>query len=388
MTTDDIPLKNNNAFFRQLLFLAVLIVVGVVILLHLRFFVGSLLGAITLYVVFRGVLFWLTDKRKWKGWAASLTLVTLNAILLLAAGFFVFKMVASEIPSVDTSQIVVKFDETIASVNSALGFNIAIPDSIGDNAGKYITQAISSILNTTYSFAANIFMMLVIVYFMFAGGRKMENYIYKYSPFRGESLSLLRAEVKNIIFSNAIGIPLVMLGQALAASLIYWILGLNNVFFWGFLTGLCGLVPLIGTGLIYIPIAIFFAVNGNLLYGIILVAYGLLVLSSVDNLIRIMVIGRYADTHPLIVVFGVILGIPLFGFWGIIFGPLLISGFFLLVKIYYVEYQLLNSPEMVADFIKDSKLNSHPEESEVDKTVEQLNAVKATRFLRRRRKKS
>ena len=67
----------------------------------------------------------------------------------------------------------------------------------------------------------------------------------------------------------------------------------------------------------------------------------MLVIANVDNLCRMILMNKVADTHPLIVIFGVILGIPLFGFWGIIFGPLLISGFLLLMKIYYKEYNLL-----------------------------------------------
>ena len=73
-------------------------------------------------------------------------------------------------------------------------------------------------------------------------------------------------------------------------------------------------------------------------------------ISNVDNLIRIIFMKSVANTHPLVVVFGVILGVPLFGFWGIIFGPLLISGFLLLIKIYYVEYGLLTQAESVETF--------------------------------------
>jgi len=75
--------------------------------------------------------------------------------------------------------------------------------------------------------------------------------------------------------------------------------------------------------------------------GILMIALGVLVIANVDNLCRMILMNKVADTHPLIVIFGVILGIPLFGFWGIIFGPLLISGFLLLMKIYYKEYDLL-----------------------------------------------
>ena len=200
---------------------------------------------------------------------------------------------------------------------------------------------VSSLINTTYSFAANVFMMLVILYFMLLKGRKMERHINSYVPFKGKSLCLLKQEVKTIIFSNALGIPIVMLSQALAACLIYWLLGMNNIVFWAFVTAVCGLIPMVGTVIVSVPLGAYMIYSGELWQGILMIALGVLVIANVDNLCRMILMNKVADTHPLIVIFGVILGIPLFGFWGIIFGPLLISGFLLLMKIYYKEYDLL-----------------------------------------------
>jgi predicted PurR-regulated permease PerM len=76
--------------------------------------------------------------------------------------------------------------------------------------------------------------------------------------------------------------------------------------------------------------------------GVLLMLCGLLVIANVDNLLRIVLNKKISNTHPLIVIFGVILGIPLFGVWGIIFGPLMISTFLLLIRIYYREYRLLD----------------------------------------------
>lgn len=352
--------KRHNDFFRQLLFLAVLVVVGVVIFDQLKFFVGSFLGAFTLYVVFRGPLFWIKERWRWKSWAAALFMVIVTIVLMLGAGFFIFKLLATEIPNIDATAIMGKFDKVVAQFNHIVSFDI-VPDNIGEIAGKFVTSALSAIVNTTYNFAANLFMMIVILYFMFAAGRRMEHFIYRYSPFRGENLGLLKSEIKNMVFSNAIGIPLILIAQMLAAALIYKILGVNQVFFWAFLTGFSGLIPLVGTALIYVPMAIIMAVNGEPWSAVIVVAYGAAILSNIDNVIRIVVMGKYADTHPLIVIFGVILGIPMFGFFGIIFGPLLISGFMLLVKIYYVEYGLLNTSEQVEVMIESSQESSHPE---------------------------
>jgi predicted PurR-regulated permease PerM len=156
---------------------------------------------------------------------------------------------------------------------------------------------------------------------------------------------ILEKQVSSMIFSNAVGIPLTMLVQFVAACFIYWILGLKGFLFWAFITAICGLIPVVGTGIVWLPISVYYFATGQIWQAVILLLYGALVTSNIDNLTRIVLMKKTTDTHPLIVIFGVILGIPLFGFWGIIFGPLLISAFLLLIKIYFIEYELLNKRE-------------------------------------------
>lgn len=342
-------IQKNNAFFRQLLFIAGLVVIGLIIFKQLQFFVGSALGATTLYVVFRNLLFRMTEVWRIRRWVAALILVAICSVLLAAIGYVIFALIASEIPSFDTSGIVAKLNELILTINEKTGYTI-VPENLISQSGGIVARLATSIFNTTYSFAANVFMMIVILYFMFVSGRRMEGAIFKYSPFKGKSQYLLRREVKTMIYSNAVVMPVIMIFQTLAATLIYWLVGMPNVWFWGFLTAICGLIPIVGTGLVFVPLAIYYIAVGDVLTAVIIAAYGVLVISNIDNLIRIIFMKSVANTHPLVVVFGVILGVPLFGFWGIIFGPLLISGFLLLIKIYYVEYGLLTPVESVETF--------------------------------------
>lgn len=333
-------LTRNNVFFRQLLFMAALITVALIIFKQLHFFFGAFLGAFTIYVVFRDLHFKLTEKKGWRPWLSSLLMVVLTTIILLALGFLLVELVASEISVIDTSKIVSDLNDFFKNISNKIGFKI-LPETIISNTKGILTSLASSVANTTYSFAANIFMMIVILYFMFMGGRNMERTISQYMPFRKEQISTLKSETKKVIYSNAIGMPVILLGQAVAASLIYWIMGINGSIFWGFLTAICGLLPVVGCMIVYIPIGIYLLLNGHIWQGVIEIGYGILVISNIDNLLRIVLMKKMTNTHPLIVIFGVVLGIPLFGFWGIIFGPLLISGFFLLIKMYYMEYHLL-----------------------------------------------
>ncbi len=334
----------NNCFFRQLLFLVILVAIAVVLLTQLGFFVGSFLGAITLYVVLRDLLFRLTEKHHLKSWAAAGLLVLGMTVLLLGVGFLVFEVLAAQVSELDTSNIIQSLNALPGKVNDWLGYQV-ITGEMMSNAGTYLTRLVTGILNSTYSFAINVFLMLVILYFMLAHARSMEKKIYAYLPFRGDSLQKIRHEAKSMIYSNAVGIPVIMFSQAVVAFLLYWALGLNNAVFWAFITAMCGLIPMIGTVIVSLPLGLYLISSGAVWQGIVLIICGLFVVANTDNLVRIVMLKKVANTSPLVVIFGVLLGIPLFGFWGIIFGPLFISGFLLLIRIYYLEYHLIRKAD-------------------------------------------
>lgn len=329
----------NNLFFRQLLFLAIIIAIGIVIFNHLSFVVGSFLGALTLYIVYRETLFRLIEKRGWKPWLAALMFIVLTVIVLCALLFGVFKLIGAELSNLKMGELFDKAKGVPAMVNDFMGFTVISAGNM-DRLASYATNLASGVLNSTYSAVINILLMLIILYFMLARGRKMEYRLRRYNPFRGESRHLINDEVTGIIYSNAVGIPVIMLGQGLVAALVYWMFGMEHVVFWAFVTALAGLIPMVGTMIVSIPLGVSFIMAGAVWKGVLLMLVGMLVIANVDNLIRIILNNRMTGTHPLVVIFGVIIGIPLFGFWGIIFGPLLISIFLLLIRIYYTEFRM------------------------------------------------
>lgn len=330
----------DNAFFRQLLFIGVLLVIGWLIVYRLKFFVGAFLGAATLYVVLRRVMFYLTERWHWRSWLAASVLVLAMTVLLSGLGFFTFRLIAPEVSTVDTVQVKKMFNLLLERVNDLLGFRI-VPEKVLQDSGGVVTRVASSLFDTTYSFTVNVLLMLVVLFFMLQRGRKMEQQVRLYLPFRGTSLTRITQAVKGIIFSNAVGIPLVMLCQGVASVAVYWLLGVPDFVFWAFLTAVCGLIPMVGTAVVTVPMGIYLWVEVVPWQGIVMWLCAFLVIANVDSLCRIVLMRQITNTHPLIVVFGVILGIPLFGFWGIIFGPLLLSGFLLLIQIYYWEYGLI-----------------------------------------------
>jgi predicted PurR-regulated permease PerM len=138
--------------------------------------------------------------------------------------------------------------------------------------------------------------------------------------------------------ANAIGIPLVALFQGFIALIGFWIFGVPNPWFWFVITAVGSVLPFVGTAIGVVPVCIILFAEGSTVAGIGMLIYGFVVVGSSDNLIRLFVLKKMADEHPLITLIGVIIGVPLFGFIGLIFGPLLISLFLLVVKIYKEEY--------------------------------------------------
>jgi predicted PurR-regulated permease PerM len=185
--------------------------------------------------------------------------------------------------------------------------------------------------------------MVFLLFFMLVSRIRIETYVYSLLPFEEDNKHAVMDEIHNMVRSNAIGIPLLAFIQGAIAVVGYWAAGVPSPFLFGIVTAFATIVPLLGTGLVWAPLVAYLALSGNWMAATGLAAYCAVILINVDNVIRFIQQKKLADTHPLITVFGVILGLKLFGFWGVIFGPLLMSMFFLLVNIFRREY--LDNPD-------------------------------------------
>ena len=166
----------------------------------------------------------------------------------------------------------------------------------------------------------------------------MEDYLSSLIPMKNINKRETIDKINVMVKSNAIGIPMLALIQGLIAWVGYVFFGVPNAFLAAFLTGLCSIVPIVGTTVVWVPMAVYFAVMGLWGKAIGLLLFGTICISQSDNLFRFILQKKLADTHPLITISGVVIGLPLFGFIGIIFGPLLVSLFLLFIDMFRKEY--------------------------------------------------
>lgn len=328
-----------NERLRQIVILVLIVLMAVLLITELQVFIPGLLGGITLYILSRALYFRLIFKKKWKkGWTAILFI--LGYILIIALPVYLsITLISPKISAITQNQ-----DKIIAAIKSV---SEKIADETGiiilsGNSAKTVVEKITAflpgVLNSTIVVITNIIMMFFLFYYLLVNGRDVEKYLARVIPLKNENVNILANETKMMVKANALGIPIISIIQGLFAALGYWIFNVEDWGLWAFVTGVFAFFPLVGTMIVWVPLVIYLFIQGNNWSAIGLTIYSGLVTGNVDYLARLKLMKYMGDVHPLITVLGVIVGLNLFGFVGLIFGPLLVSYFLILVKIYINEF--------------------------------------------------
>ena len=323
----------------QVLVLLLIILIAVLLIGQLYIIIPGLLGAVTLYILSRGYYFKLIFKKKWKkGWTAMMFILFYLVIISLPI-YLSVNLVSPKINQIvqNQAQIVAKMQKVAETISVKTGIKVLSPDNI-KNVTQKISGMVPKLLSGTATTLANLFMMFFLLYFLLVGGRDMEKNLHNIIPLKPHNVDILAGETKMMIKANALGIPIICVVQGIFASFGYWIFGMDDWGLWGFVTGVFAFFPLVGTMIIWVPIMLYLFSQGLTWPAVGLGIYSLVVTGNVDYVARISFMKKIGDVHPIITVLGVIVGLNLFGFIGLIFGPLLISYFMILVKIYVNEF--------------------------------------------------
>jgi predicted PurR-regulated permease PerM len=229
------------------------------------------------------------------------------------------------------------FNQINTYLKNELGLNILTQDTLMKMSGQ-LTAFAQDILNGTFRTAMILVFMYLFLFFMMINGRKMEAFIDRNLPFNRDNKDKFLNEVTRMVRSNAITIPTVALLQGTVALIGYFVFGIREALLLGVLTAISSMIPVVGAMLVYLPVTIYTLAIGDMWSGIGVGLWCFILVGSVDNVARFLLQKRLANVHPLITILGVILGTKLFGLIGLIFGPLTITLFVVLVKIYFSEF--------------------------------------------------
>lgn len=176
------------------------------------------------------------------------------------------------------------------------------------------------------------------LYYLLIAPEQAKALLESFIPFSSENRALLLERFRNVTVSMLVGTFAVAIFQGSIMGLAFWAIGLPSPAFWGVVTIILSILPLVGAGLVWIPGAIFLITQGRPLAAVTLALVGLVVVGNVDTVIRPFVFNRYAKLHPFITIIGAFAFVPSMGLFGLLVGPLAISYFFELVRMYRAEY--------------------------------------------------
>jgi predicted PurR-regulated permease PerM len=212
--------------------------------------------------------------------------------------------------------------------------------SVTETAMKQLGQPFVSgalgVLQGLFAVVFGFLIMLVTLYVLLRDGDAIRQVVVDVLPLREDDTKHILETLRSTAFAAIVGGLLTSAVQGLIGGIAFWALGLPAPILWGFVMAVLSLFPFGGTALVWAPVGVYLIATDQTGKGIFLLAFGTLVLSTVDNLLRPVFMRRAgaSDIHPLLLFFAVISGIGIFGTSGIVFGPLLTAFVLSVIKVY------------------------------------------------------
>lgn len=316
-----------------------ILALALLLIAELYVFLPGFLGAVTLYILTHDSFRSLIHKRKWRKGPTAILFMLAMLLLIVIPVMVIIQILSPKINLVfNNSQEVILGLQTLAGeIHDMTGLELLNEKSIATLQEK-IGSFIPAFLNSTANILGNMALMFFIYYYMLISGEAMEKTIHRNIPLKEENIRALAHETKSMVRANAIGIPVISMVQGTFALIGYLIFGVKDYLLWGFMTGLFAFFPIVGTMIIWVPVTIYLYSLGQTWQATGLLLYSLLVMGNMDTVARLTFMRKMSNIHPVITLLGVIAGLNLFGFWGFIFGPLLVSYLIILLKIYVNEF--------------------------------------------------
>lgn len=332
---NQIPAK----IIRQIFLILLILFMGSLIFREMLPYLTGVLGAITIYVLFRKWMSILINQKKWHSSLAAFFIMFISFIGILVPIGGVIWMLSNKIGRAvnNSAQVVNALKEQLDKVQHYVGYDFASKIDTGA-VTSWLSENLQNVVGGTFNAFIAVGLMYFMLYYMLTNRRALRESLLDYIPLAGDNLQEVGSEMQSVVRSNAIGIPLVAFAQGIIALVGFLIFGVQEPFFWFVIVTIGSMIPFVGTFIGIFPVFLISLSSGETFQAWAILIYGIVVVGTTDNIVRLYVLKKLDDVHPLITLIGVIVGVPIFGFIGLIFGPLLISLFISLVKVYKKEY--------------------------------------------------
>lgn len=280
---------------------------------------------------------------------ASLVTVLISVVMILTPLSLMGILVANEAQNVYLSLeegsgrstialVFQKIDESLGGVIPGLGEfsrNVSANiDSYTKELVAWITKHSGVIFASVSSLLLSLFVFLIALYYLLRDGKRVRQVLIELSPLNNNEDEKVFDRLELAVTSVIRGNLTIALIQGVLTAVGFTLFGVPNSVLWGMVAGIAALIPGFGTALVFIPAVIFLFFTGSTLQAAGLLAWGVVAVGGIDNLLGPKLIGKGMQLHPLLVLLSVLGGIALWGPVGIFLGPLSLSFLFALLSIY------------------------------------------------------
>jgi predicted PurR-regulated permease PerM len=306
---------------------------------------GAILWGLVAAIVFGPVYRWLTVRFGGReGLAATLTLLIILALVILPAILLSASLIQEaaglytklQSGKIDFAAIFAKLARSLPRSIARLAATYDLMDAdrmrellrsgLSAGLGSFATRALT-VGQGALSFLAQLGVMLYLTYFLLRDGESLGRRFSEALPLRPHLRDRLIDNFIRVVRATMKGTVLVAVMQGIVGGIIFWFLGIEPALLWGLLMGFFSLVPAVGTGIIWVPVALYLLVTGSVWEGSILVFCGFFVIGLIDNLLRPILVGKDTKLPDFVVLIGTVAGLELFGLSGFIVGPIIAALF-------------------------------------------------------------
>jgi predicted PurR-regulated permease PerM len=326
-------------------FLALIVVITLAFFWLALPFLGSIMWGVIVAILFRPVYVKIEARLGGRpNTAATLCLLLIIGVVVLPAlllGFSLVQEAAGLYVQLQTGQIDIPgmFDQFRSSLPDwADEMLVSAGWSDLSAARKMIGSSLTTVLETfagralgfgqgALQMLAALGVMLYLAFFLLRDGVKIGDKIKAALPLRASVRDRLIDHFIVVIRATMKGTVVIALVQGVIGGLLFWMLGIEAPILWGLLMAMFSLIPAVGTGIVWVPVAIYLLVTGSVTQGIILVFCGLFVIGLVDNILRPILVGHDTRMPEFVVLISTLAGLNLMGLNGVILGPVIAALF-------------------------------------------------------------
>lgn len=342
-------LRSLNVSFFFLLLLAV----GVVVFFIFQPFLTAIVAAAILAALFKHPYNFFERITKGSKITSALLTCLMVSVIIITPVLAVLSLAIGEANDLyrglgQDSSLSASIERTVAAVE-----NIPIVDMFFDGRAfnqerilsdiKQFSQNALGLLQAAYQgithFVFWIFVMFFTLFYFLIDGKGALRYFMQLSPLKNEHDKLLITKFVSISRATLKGTLVVGVIQGFLGGLAFWIAGIPSPAIWGLIMVLFSIIPMVGTGIIWLPAGLIMLFLGNIWQGAFILEVGIGVISVIDNILRPRLVGKDTQMHPLMIFFATLGGISFFGLPGFIIGPIIVSLFMALGEIYSIEFR-------------------------------------------------